>query len=169
MSNFKKNQLNDIKYGKAKERDLKGVFEDYFTTTLEEWGEFSQFDFKNDLEKIAIELKSRRAKYKQYPSTMVGYNKILAGLDLIDKGFTVIFCFSFTDGIYHWVLQKDNFDKAWIKNFGRFGRGMAEKRVQYLYIPIDKLTQIYPSACSFLSVATVNLPGSFSSPSLSPS
>ena len=71
-----------------------------------------EFDFFND--EYYLELKSRSNKYNQYPTTMVGYNKILKAEQ--DQSKKYKFLFLFTDGLYCYDFIKDDYE---IKEGGR--------------------------------------------------
>ena len=90
-----------------------------------------EFDFMN-LEYI-IELKSRRNNFNKYPSTMCGYNKLKIAEENPDNKYK--FLFLFTDGLYEWEYNKDEYT---IKKGGRKDRGKLEYK-DYAYIGIDKL------------------------------
>jgi hypothetical protein len=90
-----------------------------------------EFDFMNT--QYTIELKSRRNNYSKYPSTMCGYNKLLIAEDNPDN--TYKFLFLFTDGLYEWEYNKDEFT---VKKGGRKDRGKCEYK-DYAYINISKL------------------------------
>ncbi len=90
-----------------------------------------EFDFMN-LEYI-IELKSRRNNFNKYPSTMCGYNKLKIAEENPDNKYK--FLFLFTDGLYEWEYNKDEYT---VKKGGRKDRGKFEYK-DYAYIGIDKL------------------------------
>ena len=70
---------------------------------------------------------------------MIGYNKVVAGLKEIEKGYEVFFVFSFTDRLCYYQLK--DVKKEWIKQGGRFDRGKPEVN-DYYYIPVDELVDI---------------------------
>ena len=90
-----------------------------------------EFDFMNS--EYIIELKSRRNNYNTYPSTMCGYNKLKIAEDNPENKYK--FLFLFTDGLYEWEYNKDEYT---IKKGGRKDRGKFEYK-DYAYIGIDKL------------------------------
>jgi len=103
-------------------------------TTLKKLSKFNTFDFEGDT--ALFEVKTRRNKLADYPTTMVGYNKILACQNC-EKD--VYFIFQFTDGNYYYKYSKD--ETFEIKIGGRYDRGSIEKNYYY-YIPIEKLIKI---------------------------
>jgi len=90
-----------------------------------------EFDFMNS--EYTIELKSRRNNFNKYPSTMCGYNKLKIAEEDTENKYK--FLFLFTDGLYEWEYNKDEYT---IKKGGRKDRGKFEYK-DYAYIGIDKL------------------------------
>lgn len=88
-----------------------------------------------------IELKSRNNNYKQYPTTMVGYNKIKYCLENPSKTF--YFCFGFLDGLCYYKFDEEDLNNGVIeiKTGGRSDRGIDESK-QYAFINIRKLIKI---------------------------
>ena len=89
----------------------------------------SVMDFYND--KCECELKSRTCSSDKYDTTMIGYNKLCNRKE--DKEYR--YYFLFTDGLYRWKYNKDQFK---VKKGGRFDRGGAEVK-QHAYIKIEDL------------------------------
>ena len=90
-----------------------------------------EFDFMNS--EYTIELKSRRNNFNKYPSTMCGYNKLKIAEEDTENKYK--FLFLFTDGLYEWEYNKEEYT---IKKGGRKDRGKFEYK-DYAYIGIDKL------------------------------
>ena len=90
-----------------------------------------EFDFMNS--EYTIELKSRRNNFNKYPSTMCGYNKLKIAEEDTENKYK--FLFLFTDGLYEWEYNKDEYT---VKKGGRKDRGKFEYK-DYAYIGIDKL------------------------------
>jgi hypothetical protein len=98
---FKK--VNDYNFGINKEIQLLPTIKDYLKdNTIYKLENSNAFDFKGDNK--YIELKSRRIKINQYRSTMIGLNKIEKASTLDEY---VYFFFSFEDGLYYWLYDKD--------------------------------------------------------------
>lgn len=122
-------------FGWSKEDIIKPYIELELNTKIKKYiNQFSIFDYYN--ENFEIELKSRRVKHNQYPSTMIGLNKYKKGLKCINEGKRVIFFFNFTNGLYMFELLKDT--KLEIKSGGRFDTGIFK---DYCYINIGDLTK----------------------------
>jgi|694.fasta_scaffold53381_4 hypothetical protein len=125
----------DEDYGKEQESKSEEYIKDYFKqSTLKKLSKFNKFDFEGDT--ALFEVKSRRNNHDAYPSTMIGYNKILACKKCeID----VFFIFQYLDGNYYYKYSKD--DSFEIKKGGRYDRGKIESNY-YCFIPIEKLIKI---------------------------
>ena len=130
---FKKSY--DYNYGITKELQLLPTIKQFLNdNTIYKLENSNEFDFKGDNK--YIELKSRRNNYLKYPTTMIGYNKIKKASTLDEY---VYFFFSFEDGLYYWLYDKDY--ELEIKREGRFDRGRPEIN-DYCYIPIEMLIKI---------------------------
>jgi hypothetical protein len=130
---FKK--INDYNFGINKELQLLPTIKQFLNdNTIYKLENSNEFDFKGDNK--YIELKSRRNKYNKFSSTMVGLNKIQKASTLNEY---VYFFFSFEDGLYYWLYDKDY--ELEIKQGGRWDRGNPEIKA-YAYIPIELLIKI---------------------------
>ena len=132
---------NDKSFGTTNEIKLLN----YLNTTLYPDDKFSMFknehstmDFINS--NIIAELKSRRNKYNQYPDTMCGYNKIKQAEQSYksNKGKEYKFFFLFTDGLYCWDFNPEEYTT---RLGGRNDRGVNERK-EYSYINIKYLNLI---------------------------
>ena len=126
----------DLKYGFKKEDDLFSKIKGAYGEGLKKTSSMCRWDYEND--ENVVELKSRRNKYKQYPTTMIGQTKVDKMLDTGKKCYGV---FNFTDGIYSIELTKDKIDQFELRQGGRWDRGRPELN-QYYYIPIKQLTPL---------------------------
>ena len=120
-------------------------FLNYLNTTLYPDDKFRMFknehstmDFMNS--NIIAELKSRRNKYTQYPDTMCGQNKLeqAEASYKLKKNKKYKFFFLFTDGLYCWDFNPDQYTT---RLGGRIDRGSNEIK-KYSYIPIQYLNFI---------------------------
>ena len=126
----------DIEFGLNKEDEYYNILKEYFDDTLEKVNnKFNLFDFIG--KDCYIELKSRRNTHNKYPDTMIGYNKVEFAKSTYKS---VIFCFSFTDGLYYYKFDKEDLinNNLRIDEGGRCDRGRNECK-QYCYIPIKLL------------------------------
>ena len=125
----------DEDFGKEQENKAEEYIQTYFKqTTLKKLSKFNKFDFEGDT--ALFEVKTRRNNYNKYPSTMIGYNKILA-CKKCEKD--VYFIFQYLDGNYYYKYSND--ESFEIKKGGRFDRGKIESNY-YCFIPIEKLIKI---------------------------
>lgn len=129
--------MTDEIYGLQKEVELFSKLKDIHGDTLKKTqNKYASFDFEND--KCVLELKSRRNTKDKYPTTMVGFNKILKAHN---EDRDVYFYFNFTDGLYRWKYNPDEANNFPQGRGGRRDRGCVEENT-YLYIPVKKLVSV---------------------------
>tara|TARA_B100000780_G_scaffold32882_1_gene20654 strand:+ start:345 stop:746 length:402 start_codon:yes stop_codon:yes gene_type:complete len=126
----------DLEYGLKKEDDLFNLLKDKYGDDICKTELKCQVDYES--ENVIIELKSRRNKYKQYPTTMISKSKIDYMLNSKKKPVCI---FNFTDGIYSIEITKDIIEKFQLNWGGRNDRGYREVS-EYYYIPIYLLTKM---------------------------
>jgi len=104
---------------------------------LKTGGKYDPYDFY-DLNNTFVELKSRRIKHNQYPTALVGQNKI----QKIQEGNHYYFFFSYEDGLYYIKYDKALFDTFHIQDdYYRGNRSDCPNYAQALvHIPVDKLS-----------------------------
>jgi hypothetical protein len=127
----------DIKFGFRQEKTLLPVINKHFSLNLKSLKRYDVFDFADS--DTLVELKSRRTPKAQFPTTIVGKNK----LDYAEKsGKVVYFIFSFSDGLFYWRYDSNLIgDVIKFAKGGRFDRGRPEVR-DYAYIPVNLLIEI---------------------------
>lgn len=130
---------NDLDFGLQSENENIDVIQKYFNCSLVKTGQYNEFDYVDKDKKILIELKTRKNTLNTYPTTMIGYNKILKAIDKKIEGYTIYFCFQFTDYLCYYIFEKDNV--KWQSIGGRKDRGCNEIK-QYYYIPVNNLKTI---------------------------
>lgn len=129
-------QQQDIIYGELEEDRLMDILNEKWNTNLRRVGSSSILDFITGNNEYYVEIKSRRNKHNQYPTTMIGYNKIAY---IKKHNLNCVFVFAFTDGDYYYTYNdNDNFT---IATGGREDRGKQEFN-KYYYIPIEKLNKL---------------------------
>ena len=79
-----------------------------------------------------LELKSRGISFKEFPSTIVGYNKIIKTRKRQRKNLDTEFYFLFTDGLYKWNYNEEEI--SCIMPTRRIDRGKIEVK-DHAYIP----------------------------------
>lgn len=70
---------------------------------------------------------------------MIGMNKIVECLK--DDSRNYYFVFNFTDGMYYWQFNIDEYNSFYKGEGGRSDRGYVESS-SYLFIPVDRLDKI---------------------------
>tara|TARA_Y100001937_G_C7134106_1_gene339042 strand:- start:991 stop:1473 length:483 start_codon:yes stop_codon:yes gene_type:complete len=101
---------------------------------------FSPFDIYNS--KYICEIKTRRNSKNEYPTTMVGYNKIKIAEE--NKTNNYRFIFIFTDGTYYWDFVSGKYQT---NISGRQDRGACELK-KYCFIDVNDLTLLTTSVKS---------------------
>ena len=124
---------DDTKYGTDNEIQHFKILKENFDNTLERVEyKYSLFDYSGD--KCFVELKSRRNEHDKYKDTMIGCNKLLFARNCAKDFY---FVFAFTDGLYFYKFNKEDYDTGIIRSAygGRDNRGRDERK-PYCYIPI---------------------------------
>jgi len=125
-------------FGVAQEEELQPFFEMFFGRPLTTTEKYDPFDFVGG--DIKIELKSRKNTYSKYPTTIVGMYKINQICPL-PSPIEHYFVFNFTDGVYYWKYNTEEFNKMKQITIKRRDRPYS-KGSKYLSIPIEKLTKM---------------------------
>jgi hypothetical protein len=106
---------------------------------------YSILDFCSEKYNLICEVKGRRISSRQYPTTMIGCNKIKFAHKMFKKGYTILFFFDFTDGLFffnyedfHSISEHKLYNE---KMGGTFKRGLKEMKM-HCYIPICRLTKV---------------------------
>jgi hypothetical protein len=120
---------------------VKDILDTKYSTDFKRTKEFSVFDLRDDNTKIMAEVKKRNNTKDKYPTTMVGENKFLKAKEYYERGYEVLFCFEFTDGIYYYEYCKEKLET---KLGGRRDRDRPEFK-NYVYIPVSKLKRLEPT------------------------
>jgi hypothetical protein len=123
--------------GNATEKELLPVLSKYFNLSLTPTERYFVFDYISAT--TYIELKTRRTPKAQFPTTLIGKNKI----DYADTcGKDVYFVFNFSDKLCYWKYDRNDIgDKVKFGRGGRFDRGRPEVK-DYAYISTDLLIDI---------------------------
>ena len=128
----------DETMGESFERKIQPTLEGIFgpLTKRSDTDKYDEFDFSN--ERYFIDAKARRNSKHAYPTTMVGENKVIAGLNLLMRGYEVYFVFGFSDVSCLWRLDREQYE---VSHGGRTDRGTPEIK-SYCYIPVKYLKDI---------------------------
>ena len=143
INNLEKRSLaNDLRIGEENETKNEAifnrVFNDTFINTKIKYNDpCCSFDYEGEITNTRIELKSRRNKYDQYPTTIMPISKVLNSHD-----GRHIFCFAFTDGLYYIDYDKDKFSKYEIKMINTQRTGIIDKPKPHFCISISDLIKI---------------------------
>ena len=131
----------DYNFGIKEEEKLKPKLEEFFKVDLKKSiGKYNLFDFIG--KDFYIELKSRKNKKTQYPTTIVGCNKIKRADELVKKGQRVIFIFNFTDSLDFWEYKGYSSIKDYNTRIITRNDRPGHKGSDYLEIPIIDLLNI---------------------------
>ena len=105
-----KDMAIDAIYGRHKELQVKRILPEIYKQKFRDYSKdkFATFDFMSEDNTMILELKSRRCKSNQYPTTIVGLNKIQKAKELVQNDKVVKFLFNFTDGLYEWCLSEND-------------------------------------------------------------
>ena len=137
--------VDDYKFGILSEERTKPILEEYFKFKLLKLDKTHFYDYINEDKNIYIEIKTRCAKYAQYFTTMIGFDKIKYAQILLNRNDKLKFrlVFVFVDGTYYIDYDEVLFKTFIIKNLGRRARtDFTDYEKEYMYIPIDTLTKI---------------------------
>ena len=137
-------QEEDIAYGKKSEMNLHKTIESLVGDTVEWKGGFEIFDYSNKGRTIWVELKTRRIKHDDYPTAIIGSNK----LELCKKteGVEYYFVYNYLDGIYYIKYDKAVFDTFEVNPEYRRGErfGCTNSPSSVVFIPTGLLKRYEP-------------------------
>lgn len=134
----------DLHYGLNSEDVLLHTLNKYFKCNFKKTSTFESVDFIDKDRKIVVELKTRRNTRYQYPTTMIGSNKVEEAEKHINNPegpYRVYFVFKFTDDLCIFKVCEDSICESWEKMGGRSDRGVYEHKLYY-YIPVNLLKSI---------------------------
>lgn len=98
--------------------------------------EFYPYDFEGSTNKTCFELKSRRVKKRQYPTTIIPVSKVRN----TDK--KQIFVFNFTDNCSYIEYNKELFDTFQIQHITTERFGIVDKPKPHFCIPVNLLIDL---------------------------
>ena len=96
--------------GRKIEDDALPKLNQYFKTDFKrnENDIYDILDFKDEEQKIIVEVKGRFNTHDKYEDTIITASKVMAGLQAIDEGYKVYFLFVFTDCSKIMELKEDS-------------------------------------------------------------
>lgn len=107
------NNKGYYEYGIKQEKIIFETLKTKYPNLKQTEEKYSDWDFYDDIEKIKIELKSRRSKSNAYQSTILGSNKIFKGRKEKKNGYKVYYFFNFLDKIkYYRLSDNDSFKQS---------------------------------------------------------
>tara|TARA_R110000824_G_scaffold185116_1_gene366053 strand:- start:655 stop:1080 length:426 start_codon:yes stop_codon:yes gene_type:complete len=109
----------------------------YFNTDLkrDDNNIFEILDFKDEQEKVIVEVKGRLIESTKYEDTIITASKVMAGHQAIDEGYKVFFLFVFTDKSKIIELKQDQQFKV---------RFTGTNHIRHYCIPISELKDFEP-------------------------
>jgi hypothetical protein len=131
---------DDKTLGRTSEQRNFLTLEKYLTTTLHHNGEYAVIDYANPTKTVYVELKTRRIRHNQYPTALIGMNKIKFCDDPTKQYW---FVYSYLDGLFAIKYNKELFDTFEVSNYTRGDRADAiAVENEVMFIPYEHLTQI---------------------------
>lgn len=109
----------------------------YFNTDLQrdENNIWEILDFRDEEEKVIVEVKGRLIPSTQYDDTIITASKVMAGHQAIDEGYKVFFLFVFTDKSMIIELKEEQSFKV---------RFTGTNCIKHYCIPITELKDFDP-------------------------
>jgi hypothetical protein len=130
----------DLVFGTTSEEKNQTNLESIFNKKLIYRGKFSAFDF-DDGATFFVELKTRRIRHDQYPTALIGANKVEIARNNPTR--TYWFVFSYIDGMYGIQYSKE-FDSFEHTDYSRGNREDYHNRPQHTYfIPYKLLNKLF--------------------------
>jgi hypothetical protein len=126
---------NDIAFGTGLESPVIERLSKYFGEEVKKVEyQYSLFDAQSETTKY--EIKSRRCRSDQYPTTIIGINKACP------EGGRLVFVFHFTNGLYYIEYNADKFASYEIKHVEAVRKGGVRTLKPHYFIPVGDLTKI---------------------------
>jgi len=133
LTGIKKVQC-DYDFGTAKEPEIIEKLSCHFKENISKCSyQYSYYDAESETTKY--EIKSRRNKKGDYPTTIIA----------VDKTKTtgrLVFVFHFLDGLFYVVYEPVQFSKYEIKNVSAYRKGGVKTLKPHYFIPIEDLSPI---------------------------
>lgn len=145
-----KHQKEDIVFGNESEVKNLAILSTFVGSQLNRTKMYSIFDYTDESNTIFVELKTRRINHDQYPTAIIGKNKVDYCSDPTKKYY---FCFCYNDGLYTIQYDPKVFEEFEVEsNFYRSPRYGCVNRPQTLvHIPTSHLRLLASSRSLALS------------------
>lgn len=109
-----KTQAADLKFGDRKEVEilplLKTLPHPNAKNLAKQSDKYAVMDYCDDTQTVFAELKSRRIRHNQYPTAIIGFNKIREAKKREANGAKSFFCWCYSDGVYYLPYDTELFD-----------------------------------------------------------
>lgn len=116
---------------------LNNFFNDTFVNTKELYGDkYFNYDFEGKTTGMRVELKTRRNRFDDYPTTLMPVHKCVS-IDLCPN----LFVFNFSDGMYYTEWNTNRFNTYEKKMILCKRKDKTDYREHYM-VPIDDLIKI---------------------------
>lgn len=156
----RKNRLNWNNPRCIADRKLGDTTERYFVPMLNDWFNcnfnidktgWRVFDLIDPINKIGVELKTRRCKSDKYHHTMVGKSKWDESRKLGTKGYKTYLFIKFTDKVVFFQFPVMLGEGMFFKEGGCYHRGRPELK-EHLYIPMEYFNDLrdFPNIIDYL-------------------
>lgn len=128
----------DYEYGRNAEDSILTTLRRYFAddTIVKAEDKYSRYDYTST-GGTKYELKCRRLKRNRFATTMLPLGKLLA-----ENPTGNIFLFKFDDGLFYIPYDKETFSTFTIAPYCRQDRLGYDTEQDYIFIPVNLLTQI---------------------------
>jgi hypothetical protein len=130
----------DLAFGLQSEHNNKATLEGFFGCGLKKTGQYDPMDYTDEAQTIFIEMKTRRIPHDQYPTALIGKNKV----DFCEKSAaSCYFVYVYSDGMFYCKYDKALFDTFECADYERGWRegGIQPKQLFY-FIPHQHLTSL---------------------------
>jgi len=136
-----RHQREDLQFGNDSEKKHLSVFSAFVNKILLKTDTYHPMDYTDESNSVYLELKTRRINHNQYPTALIGKNKIDFCSDATKSYY---FCFCYNDGLYAIKYDPVLFGTFRVENdYYRSARYGCENRAQTLvHIPSERLTKI---------------------------
>lgn len=134
----------DLNFGLTSEENNRKTLEKFFGCGLLKTGTYDPMDYTDEAHTIFIEMKTRRIRHNQYPTALIGKNKV----DFCKtSNATCYFVYVYVDGMFYVKYDPSLFDTFECADFERGWRegGIQPKQLFY-YIPHEHLTPLTPTS-----------------------
>jgi hypothetical protein len=127
----------DYEFGRSAEVSILDTIRRFFndTTITPSTDKYSRYDYTGATAKY--ELKTRRLTRNRFATTMLPLGKLLA-----ENPTGNIFLFKYTDGLFYIPYDQETFSNFTIAPYCRQDRVGFDVEQDYIYIPVNLLTQI---------------------------